>query len=202
MRILLLFHQQIIGILAVFLHRIYSDIQPLYELIRQLGKRFHTDAVHRHGKHRILSGHFFSRIILGEGHVHVQRFSALRADQPVLKAIDERAGTDGQIIPLCGSSVKRHTVNLSFIIDVDDVALFHRPVRNLRFDHIALEHIIDIAVQILIRHHRSVHGYFYSSIFSKRHIICHIDSAQIGFRAEILRLCLCRVFRLHYALLR
>ena len=85
-----------------------------------------------------LSGQVLSVILLRESHFHIFGISDIKAYQLVLKGIDKGVGSDGKVLVLCGTSVKRNTVDGSGIVQADNVAFLDRSVSDLNLSGVLL----------------------------------------------------------------
>jgi len=177
---LLIFHKQFIRILSVFVNRAAVSFQPLNQFVGQFRDSLRMDAVYRNRKYRFFACHLFAGVAFRESNRYIPGLTDCSADQAILKAGDKASGSDFQIVSLGGTAVECHSVNLSFIVNISKVSVLNGPVRNIRSHHVALQHIIDIALQIFIGYRRSFRRNFDAFIFSQRHIIPYVNPVNIG----------------------
>ena len=86
-----------------------------------------VDSVDGDGKYSIFSVQFFIAVVVRECDIDFNSIAGMGADQLVFKVIDISSGADDQIRSraACTSAVKLHTVDSSYIVDVDRIAVFH-----------------------------------------------------------------------------
>ncbi len=89
-------------------------------------------------------------VVLGEGDVDVLLLADAHAGDLILKAGNKLAGTDLQIKAVALAAVEGHAVQEALEVDVGNVALGNSPVLHGHHAAVAVGHLLDPALHVLI----------------------------------------------------
>ena len=118
------------------MHVVAGTEGAVHPLVGQLRRHRLGDGVHGHAEHGLLAAEL-NGVAVGvgggvvavrEGDGHVKGVAGVVADDLVLKAGDEAAAAQREVVALVGAAVERHTVHGAGIINVHDVAVLRGAV--------------------------------------------------------------------------
>ena len=90
-------------------------------------------------------------VAVGEGDGHVKAVPHVVAHDLLLKAGDEGAAAQGQVIALGGAAGKDHPVHRAAVVDVGDVAVLGGPAGHRLLDAVGLQQVIPLGLDLLLR---------------------------------------------------
>ena len=121
----------------------------LGELVVHSGQLLGLDFMELNLKHGGLALELLGVVVLGEGDVHVELVAHAVAHHLVLKAGDELAGAQGQLVVVGLAAAKLLAVQVAVEIDGDDVAVLSGAALYGNHAGVALAHAVNLAVHVL-----------------------------------------------------
>ena len=101
-------------------------------------------------EHCGLACEVFLAVICGEGHVDIKLISDVLADNLILKAGNEAAGAESEIIFLSFAAFESDTVYKAFEIDDRDISVFCGTVGYFKHSAVGTSCLIDLTGDILV----------------------------------------------------
>ena len=164
------------------------DAQTYDKVACQLRNDILLDRIDRNIKFRGLARLGRVAVILRESELQRHCLSDFVADQPALKAVDESAGSDLQVIAGITPAVKFLSVDPADIINIGDVALFDGvpSVHLLKFSP-SFSLFIDLIVDVLVRHFRDRRNFNRQKrvVVREFYVIRRVDPGEISCRVVL-----------------
>ena len=164
--------QSFLGLCLVRFYR-FAARRVLDELVGKLGKLLALQGIELHVEHRGLTLKVFRLIIFGEGNVDVLFLADRHTHDLIFKPGNELTAAERKIEALRFAAVELHAVHRAHEIDICDIAVLRRSVRNRHLACVSIEQSIELrldllvlnSIRVLLDFHTLIRGNFYLRIY-------------------------------------